>query len=149
MMISDVLARAKRKRRRRRVGHGIGSGRGRTCGRGHKGQGQHSGDRAQKLAEGGQMPLFRRIPKRGFSNERFGGVYQIVNVSALETRFDDGAKVTAAALKQAGLIRDPARPVKILGTGEIKKKLDVEATSFSTSAAMKITRAGGQVRIIG
>ncbi len=149
MMISDVLSRAQRNRRRKRVGRGVGSGRGKTSGRGHKGQGQHSGHRARLLTEGGQMPLFRRIPKRGFNNARFRTEYQVVNLSALETRFEDGAKVTPAALEEAGLVRDASRPVKILGTGALTKKLDVEAMRFSTSAAMKITRAGGQIRTIG
>ena len=94
------------------------------------------------------MPFFRRIPKRGFNNAQFRKEYQIVNVSALENRFEDGAKVTAAVLEEAGLIRDAGRLVKILGTGEISKKLDVEANRFSTSAAMKITRAGGQIKTI-
>lgn len=95
------------------------------------------------------MPFFRRIPKRGFSNARFRTEYQIVNVSALQARFEDGGKVTPAALAEAGLIREASRPVKILGTGEIDKKLDVEATRFSTLAAVKITRAGGQIKTIG
>ena len=149
MMISDVLSRARRNRRRKRVGRGIGSGHGKTCGRGHKGMGQHAGHRARQLTEGGQMPFFRRIPKRGFSNARFHTEYQVVNVSALEGRFEDGGKVTPAVLEEAGLIRDASRPVKVLGTGEITKKLNVEVTRFSTSAAVKITQAGGQIRTIG
>jgi len=148
MMISDVLSRAKRNRRRRRVGRGVGSGRGKTSGRGHKGMGQHASRDVRRLTEGGQTPFFRRIPKRGCSNARFRRSFQIVNVSALETRFDDGAKVTPAALEEAGLIRDASAPVKILGTGKVSKKLNVEAMSFSTSAAMKITKAGGQVKTI-
>ena len=95
------------------------------------------------------MPFFQRIPKRGFSNAQFRTEYQVVNVSALDDRFADGVKVTSAVLEEAGLIRDASRPVKILGTGEITKKLDVEATRFSTSAAVKITQAGGQIRTIG
>ena len=93
------------------------------------------------------MPFFRRLPKRGFSNARFRTEYQVVNVCRLEDRFEDGAKVTAAALEEAGLIRDASAPVKILGTGEVTKKLDVEVTRFSTSAAMKITRAGGRIKM--
>lgn len=146
MMISDVLSRAKGNKRRRRVGRGTGSGRGKTCGRGHKGQGQHSADQPRRLTEGGQMPFFRRLPKRGFNNARFRRQYQVVNVSVLADRFDEGAKIDPAALEEAGLIRDASRPVKILGTGEINKKLEVEATRFSTSAATKITRAGGTIR---
>jgi large subunit ribosomal protein L15 len=148
MMIADVLSRAKRNRPRKRVGRGRGSGRGKTCGRGHKGQGQRAGGGAHRLTEGGQMPFFRRIPKRGFSNAQFRKAYQIVNLSVLEDHFDDGAKVTPAALEEAGLIRNLSVPVKILGDGEITKNFDVEAARFSTSAAMKITRAGGQIKTL-
>jgi large subunit ribosomal protein L15 len=148
MMITDVLKKARRNRRPKRVGRGRGSGHGKTAGRGHKGMGQHSADQARRLTEGGQMPFFRRIPKRGFNNARFRREFQIVNVAALEQRFEDGAKVTPVALEEAGLIRDAARPVKILGTGDVGKKLNVEAACFSTSAAMKITQAGGQVRTV-
>ena len=149
MMLSEVLSRAGRGKRRKRVGRGVGSGHGKTCCRGNKGQGQHSSDQSRQLTEGGQMPFFRRLPKRGFSNANFRREYQIVNVATLEERFESGMKVTAAVLEEAGLIRDASRPVKILGTGEVRKKLEVEATSFSTSAAVKITRAGGQIRITG
>ncbi len=92
------------------------------------------------------MPLFRRIPKRGFSNAQFRTVYQVVNVAMLQERFDDGTHVTPRALEETGLIHDAARPVKILGTGEISKKLQVEATRFSASASRKITEAGGQAK---
>jgi len=146
MMISEVLSEATRNKRRKRVGRGTGSGRGKTAGRGHKGMGQHSSDRTTKLREGGQMPLFRRIPKRGFSNAQFRTVYQVVNVATLQERFEDGTHVTPRALEEAGLIHDAARPVKILGTGEVSKKLQVEATRFSASASRKITEAGGQAK---
>ena len=92
------------------------------------------------------MPLFRRLPKRGFNNAEFRTEYQIVNVAALETRFEEGAHVTATVLADAGLIRHAGRPVKILGTGELKKKLQVEATAFSGSAADKIKAAGGEAK---
>ncbi|MBI4578582.1 MAG: 50S ribosomal protein L15 [Planctomycetes bacterium] len=147
MMISDVTSKARRNRRRKRVGRGIGSGRGKTSTRGHKGMGQHSSDQARRLTEGGQMPLFRRLPKRGFSNARFRTVYQVVNLADLAD-FEDGAKITPAVLEAAGLIRDAGRPVKILGTGDLKKKLEVEATRFSESAARKITEAGGQAKVM-
>ena len=90
------------------------------------------------------MPLFRRIPKRGFNNAQFRTEYQVVNVATLAEQFDDGAKVSLLSLEEAGLIHDASRPVKILGTGEIDKKLEVEATRFSASAQEKITKAGGQ-----
>jgi len=146
MMISEVLSQATRNKRRKRVGRGIGSGHGKTSGRGHKGMGQHSSDDTTKLREGGQMPLFRRIPKRGFNNAQFRTAYQVVNVATLQDRFDDGAHVTPQALEEAGLIHNAAKPVKILGTGAISKKLQVEATRFSASASRKITEAGGQAK---
>jgi len=149
MMIADVLKKARRNKPRKRVGRGSGSGTGKTAARGNKGMGQHSTDQARRLTEGGQMPLFRRLPKRGFSNARFRTVYQVVNVRDLAEFFDEGTKVTPAALEQAGLIRDAAGPVKILGTGEVGKKLDVEATKFSLSAARKITGAGGTIKSLG
>jgi large subunit ribosomal protein L15 len=147
MMITEVTSKAHRNKNRKRVGCGLGSGHGKTSTRGHKGMGQHSSDQARRLTEGGQMPLFRRLPKRGFSNAQFRTVYQVVNLADLEKAFDGGAKVTPAALEAMGLIRDAAAPVKILGTGELKKKLEVEATKFSESAARKITEAGGQAKV--
>lgn len=148
MMISDVLHRARRNKRRKRVGRGMSSGHGKTSGRGHKGHGQRAGGGARPLTEGGQMPFFRRIPKRGFNNAQFRTEYQVVNVSGLEAQFEDGAKVTPVTLEEVGLIRSAGKPVKILGNGEVSKKLDVEANRFSTSAAMKITKAGGQIKTI-
>jgi large subunit ribosomal protein L15 len=149
MMISDITTKAQRNRRRKRVGRGRGSGHGKTSTRGSKGEGARTGTRGHSLREGGQMQFFRRIPKRGFSNFRFRREFQVVNVGVLQETFEEGAKVNAAALEEAGLIRDASGLVKILGTGEISKKLDVEATNFSTSAAMKITRAGGQIKTLG
>ncbi len=146
MIISDVLSRASRKKRRKRVGRGPGSGHGKTSTRGTKGLGARAGGKMFVLSEGGQMPLFRRIPKRGFSNAQFRTVYQPVNVSDLEAKFEDGAQITPASLEAAGLIKNAGAPVKILGTGELKKKLDVQAGAFSKSAAEKIEKAGGQAR---
>jgi len=148
MMISDVLSRANRNKRRKRVGRGTGSGSGKTCGRGHKGSGSRSGGAIRPLTEGGQMPLFRRLPKRGFNNARFRKEYQVINVSALEDKFDSGSKVTPAELEAKGLIGDASKPVKILGNGELTKKLNVEAGKFSTSAALKITKAGGDIKTL-
>jgi large subunit ribosomal protein L15 len=149
MMISEITSKARRYRRRKRIGRGPGSGHGKTSTRGTKGEGARTGTRGHSLREGGQMQFFRRIPKRGFSNFRFRREFQVVNVGTLQDAFEDGAKVNAAALAEAGLIRSAADPVKVLGTGEISKKLDVEATCFSTSAAMKLTKAGGQIRSLG
>ena len=148
MMIADVTSRGRKNRRRKRVGRGIGSGSGKTAGRGHKGMGQHAGT-GVGLAEGGQMPLFRRIPKRGFSNAAFRTAFQVVNLVDLQDKFDDGERVTAATLADAGLIRSADKPVKILGNGQLSKKLQVEAHRFSASALRKIAEAGGQTKIIG
>jgi large subunit ribosomal protein L15 len=144
MLISDLLSKTGRHKRRKRIGRGIGSGHGKTSGRGTKGMGAHSSDRAHRMNEGGQMPLFRRIPKRGFSNAQFRTEYQVVNIGTLEERFEAGTRVTPQALAQLGLIHDAEAPVKILGTGEITKKLEIEATTFSLSASQKITKAGGK-----
>ena len=149
MMIAEITSRGKRNQRPKRIGRGRGSGLGKTSTRGHKGEGARTGTRGHLLREGGQMLFFRRIPKRGFSNFRFRRVFQVVNVGTLEKAFENGAKVNAAVLAEAGLIRNAADPVKILGTGEVSKKFEVEATCFSTSAAMKITKAGGQIKSLG
>ena len=149
MMIAEITSRGKRNQRPKRIGRGRGSGLGKTSTRGHKGEGARTGTRGHLLREGGQMLFFRRIPKRGFSNFRFRRAFQVVNVGTLEKAFENGAKVNAAVLAEAGLIRNAADPVKILGTGEVSKKFEVEATCFSTSAAMKITKAGGQIKSLG
>ncbi len=146
MMIQDILTGAGRNKRRKRIGRGIGSGHGKTSGRGHKGLGARAGGATRRLSEGGQLPLFRRIRKRGFSNAQFTTVYQVVNVRTLNDRFESGAVVNPAVLEQAGLIHDANRPVKILADGELSKKLEVEASTFSAKAAEKITQAGGTVK---
>src|SRR5262245_41638188 len=128
MLISDVLSKTKAHRKRKRVGRGQGSGNGKTAGRGSKGLQSRTGARQRVLAEGGGLPLFRRIRKRGFNNFNFRTEYQVVNLATLEENFDNGAKVTPALLQEAGLIHRASDPVKILGTGDLKKKLEVEAT---------------------
>jgi large subunit ribosomal protein L15 len=132
---------------RRRIGRGSGSGHGKTCGRGHKGSGSRAGATSFSLYEGGQMPLFRRLPKRGFSNRRFERNCQIVNVSQLE-RFEDGAVVGIEQLSDAGLINSNKIKVKILGKGDLTKKLQVNAHKFSKSAEQKIAASGGSVMVI-
>lgn len=134
-------------RARRRVGRGEGTGHGKTCGRGHKGQGSRAGARSMTLSEGGQMPLFRRLPKRGFSNFNFARRYDVVNVSQLE-RFDEGATVGAEQLSDAGLIGSSKNKVKILGDGELTKKLEVAAHKFSKTAEQKIVASGGKAKVI-
>jgi len=146
----EITSIAGKHARRRRVGRGSGSGLGKTCGRGHKGQGSRPGARGLSLYEGGQMPLFRRLPKRGFSNYNFATRYKVVNVSQLE-RFDDGATVGIEQLFDAGLInldKSGKGKVKILGNGELTKKLKVTAHKFSKTAEQKIIGCGGTADII-
>jgi len=142
MKLTEILTAAGRKKPRKRVGRGIGSGHGKTCGRGHKGRGARAGAGQRLGYEGGQTPVFSRMPKRGFSNVQFRRPPQVVNVSALD-RFEDGTRVDAVALAAAKLIADAKRPVKVLGNGELSKKLTVVAAAFSAAAAEKITKAGG------
>ena len=142
MRLDEIMSSAGRGRPRKRIGRGIGSGHGKTSGRGHKGMGSRSGSRRRLGYEGGQNPVLARIPKRGFNNANFRKEFQIVNVANLE-RFEDGAKVDAKALAEARLIGDRSKPVKVLGNGELTKKLTVVASRFSASAAEKISQAGG------
>ena len=129
-----------------RVGRGAGSGNGKTAGKGHKGQKARSGGGVRPGFEGGQMPLQRRIPKRGFNNI-FAKPLESVNVSALE-KFEDGAVVDAKALLDAGILSKCTYGVKILGNGEITKKLTVKASAFSESAKAKIEAAGGKAEVV-
>ena len=129
-----------------RKGRGHGSGNGKTAGRGHKGQWARSGGGVRPGFEGGQMPLARRLPKRGFHNI-FGTTYAPVNVSALE-KFEDGAVVDAKVLLDAGVLSKCTYGVKILGNGEITKKLTVKASAFSESAKAKIEAAGGKAEVV-
>jgi large subunit ribosomal protein L15 len=131
---------------KKRVGRGPGSGHGKTSGRGHKGQGSRSGYRHQRGFEGGQMPLHRRVPKRGFTNI-FRIEYDIVNLGDLADRFEAGASVTPETLATARLSRK-SRPVKILGDGELKKALNVSAHKFSASAKARIEAAGGRCEVL-
>ena len=148
MMIHEITEKVGPHRRRKRVGRGPGSGHGKTCGRGHKGAGSRSGHVRRTASEGGQMPLFRRLPKVGFSNVRFRRVFAVVNLNAIDSRFDDGAEVNADMLVKVGLIRSARLPVKVLGMGQTEKKLSVTAATFSTSAREKIEKAGGTATII-
>jgi large subunit ribosomal protein L15 len=132
---------------RRRVGRGPGSGLGKTSGRGHKGKGARSGGNTAPGFEGGQMPLQRRLPKRGFRNP-FRRTYAIVNLARLEACFDGGAAIDPEALAARGLVR-AGRPVKVLGTGELSKSLTVKAHAFSESAKARIAAAGGSTEVIG
>lgn len=129
-----------------RKGRGAGSGNGKTAGRGHKGQWARSGGGVRAGFEGGQMPLARRLPKRGFTNI-FGTTYAPVNVDVLN-RFEDGTEVTAELLIETGVLSKALDGVKILGNGEITKKLTVKAAAFSASAKQKIEAAGGKAEVI-
>jgi large subunit ribosomal protein L15 len=147
MEIAEITKLAGPHKKRRRLGRGRGSGSGKTAGRGHKGGGSRSGWRTRGFAEGGQMPLFRRLPKRGFNNYNFRTDYNVVNVGDLEDRFESGSTITAQLLKEAGLISNVKLGVKVLGNGELTKKLKVEAAKFSKSAEEKIRSAGGEVKV--
>ena len=129
-----------------RVGRGIGSGVGKTCGRGHKGQKARSGGGVRPGFEGGQMPIYRRLPKRGFKNI-WAKKFATVNVETLN-QFDDGAVVDAVALVEAGILKNVQDGVKILGNGDITKKLTVKVQGFTKSAKEKIEKAGGSAEVI-
>lgn len=130
-----------------RKGRGTGSGNGKTAGKGHKGQNARSGGGVRLGFEGGQLPLYRKLPKRGFKN-RFATEYSIVNVSVLNDRFNEGDTVNLDKLMEAGIIRKPLDGLKVLGNGEITKKLTVEASIFSASAKEKIEAAGGKTEVV-
>ena len=131
----------------KRKGRGTATGQGKTGGRGMNGQNSRSGGGVRLGFEGGQMPLYRRIPKRGFNNKIFAKVYAEVNVSALDV-FEDGAVVDAAALAEVGLIKKLYDGVKILGNGDLNKKLTVKAVRFTKNASEKIEKAGGKAEVI-
>ena len=143
MMIHEITEKAGRYKARKRIGRGPGSGKGKTAGRGHKGRGSRSGNSRRFAYEGGQVAFFTRFPKRGFSNANFRTEYAVVNISALDKRFEDGAEVNPDMLVKVGLIRDAKLPVKVLGTGETTKKFTVTAAKFSASAKEKLEKAGG------
>ncbi|MBQ9133124.1 MAG: 50S ribosomal protein L15 [Clostridia bacterium] len=129
-----------------RKGRGTGSGNGKTAGKGHKGQNARSGGGVRPGFEGGQLPLYRKLPKRGFYN-RFAKEYSVVNVETLN-KFEDGAVVDLAALAAAGVVSQPKSALKILGKGELAKKLTVKAAVFSASAKEKIEAAGGKIEVV-
>ncbi|MCE5327844.1 MAG: 50S ribosomal protein L15 [Planctomycetaceae bacterium] len=147
MKLDDIMNSAGKHKSRKRLGRGNGSGHGGTCCRGHKGYYSRAGNKLNLGFEGGSNPMLKRIPKRGFSNAEFRKDFRVVNIELLE-QFDDGATVDAAALVAAGIINDTTLPVKVLGSGELKKKLTVVASKFSVVAAQKITQAGGTVQTI-
>lgn len=148
MRLHNLQPRPGAKHRRKRVGCGESSGLGKTCGRGHKGQKARSGGAVRPGFEGGQMPLHRRLPKKGFSNVQFRKKIASVNVGDLDARFEDGAVVNEQTLREVGLISRVCDLVKILGDGEVEHKLTVQVDRISTTAKEKIEKAGGTVSLI-
>ena len=147
MRIHDVNQGVQGSKSRKRIGRGPGSGQGKTAGRGHKGQKSRAGWSRSPVFQGGAMPLVRRVPKRGFNN-KFAKIVAAVNVGALEEKFENGGEVTVALLKKTSLIPGIFDEVKILGDGNLTKKLKVSAHRFSRSARQKIEEAGGEVIVI-
>ncbi len=149
MDLTELSLGVEKRKLKRRVGRGVGSGHGKTAGRGHKGQYASAGARLPAgYFEGGQTPLFRRSPKRGFSNNAFRKTYHVVNVGDLDSHFKDGDVVDAKALRKARLANGQADGIRILGTGSLSKKLTVKASFVSKSAGDKIQGAGGAVELV-
>jgi large subunit ribosomal protein L15 len=148
MKLQDILSAAGRHKRRKRVGRGHGSGQGKTSGRGHKGYGQRAGAKSLAGFEGGQNPQMRRVPKRGFNNAQFADPVEIVNVADLQRVFEDGDTVTIEALAAKGLVDRTDVTVKLLGKGELQRKLTVQVTCASKGAADKVAAAGGSLELL-
>ena len=132
---------------RKRVGRGTGSGLGKTSGKGHKGQNARSGGGVRPGFEGGQLPVFRRLPKRGFSNAKFKTTYAVINLSDLNS-FDNGVEVTPELLKNMGIVKNQLDGIKVLGYGTLEKKLTVRASNFSETAREQIEKLGGKAEVI-
>ncbi len=148
MQLHDVHIGINKHKKSKRIGRGTGSGNGKTAGKGHKGHSSRQGYKQNPLMEGGQMPLIRRVPKRGFSNGGFRKDYAILNIDVLE-RFESGATVDEVALRALGIVKGRHDDgVKVLGDGALTKKLTVHAHKFSEGAVKKITEAGGQAIVI-
>ena len=147
MKLNELMQNNGARTERRRVGRGPGSGLGKTSGKGEKGQKARSGVSIPATFEGGQLPLYRRLPKRGFSNAQFKIKYAIINVCDLN-RFDDGAVVTPEILHDAGLLKNQLDGVKVLGNGTLEKKLTIKANKFSREAIEKIEKSGSTLEVI-
>ena len=147
MNLHDLTPVPGSRRAPKRLGQGIGSGTGKTSGKGHKGHKSRSGGGVRPGFEGGQMPLARRVPKRGFNNARFAVDYQVVNIESLSKKFD-GGEISVKELREAGLIRSLAQPVKLLAKGDVDKPFTVKVNAVSESARQKIEAAGGKVEVI-
>jgi len=147
MRLHDIKPRPGAKHRRKRLGSGESSGLGKTCGRGHKGQKSRSGGGPRSTFEGGQMPLYRRLPKRGFNNANFKKIYAVVNVGLLEDSFDEGALINDQSLREQGIVKGRYDGIKILGAGEVSKKFKLSVNKVSDSAKEKIEKAGGSIEL--
>ncbi len=147
MKLHELMQNKGAKQERRRVGRGMGSGLGKTSGRGEKGQKARSGVSIKATFEGGQLPLYRRLPKRGFSNAPFKIKYAVINVSDLN-RFEDGTVVTKELLKESGLVKNQLDGVKVLGNGTLEKKLTIKADKFSREAIEKIEKSGSKYEVM-
>ena len=134
-------------KKRKIVGRGRGSGLGKTSGKGHKGQNARSGGGVRAVFEGGQTPLYRRLPKRGFNNAQFRVEYAVINVSDLN-RFENGTVVSPALLKEVGLVKNQLDGIKVLGNGELTKKLTIQANKFSKTAVEKIEKSGSKIEVM-
>ena len=145
MKLHELQPNTGAKHRRKRLGCGESSGQGKTSGRGHKGQKSRSGGGVRPGFEGGQMPLHRRLPKKGFSNVQFRPSIAIVNLSQLNAKFEDGGSVTEESLRKVGLVSGPCDAVKVLGNGDLERKLTVSVDAVSAAAKTKIEAAGGSV----
>lgn len=147
MKLNSMCAPEGARQTRKRVGRGIGSGLGKTSGKGHKGQNARSGGGVRPGFEGGQLPLFRRLPKRGFKNALFKTRYAVINLSDLE-KFEDGAVVTPELLKEMGLIKQQLDGIKVLANGKLTKKITIKAHKFSDAALREIEALGGKAEVI-
>ncbi|MEM8944296.1 MAG: 50S ribosomal protein L15 [Planctomycetota bacterium] len=147
MILNDVHRGIKKHRKRKRIGRGPGSGHGKTAGRGHKGQGSRAGSSRHPTFQGGTMPMIRRVPKRGFNN-RWALTVAVVNVGQIDQAFDVGEDVTLETLAAKNLARGRFDELKVLGNGELSKKLKITAHRFSKSAIEKIEKAGGEMVVL-
>ncbi len=147
MKLHEIKAHPGATKERKRLGRGVGSGLGKTSGKGHKGQKARSGGGKGPMFEGGQLPLFKRLPKRGFSNAKFKTTYAVINLDDLN-KFDNEATVTPEILKEMGLLKQQLDGVKVLGNGTLEKKLHVQANKFSKEAKEQIEKLGGKAEVI-
>jgi len=147
MKLHELMQNAGAKQTRKRVGRGMGSGLGKTSGKGEKGQKARSGVSIPATFEGGQLPLYRRLPKRGFSNAQFKIKYATINVSDLN-KFEDGTVVTPELLRETGLVKNQLDGIKVLGNGTLEKKLTIKANKFSREAISKIEKSGSKYEVM-